>query len=312
MNTTSRKFVLLSAILIAVFLGATASAPAAAVSVSVTSFRGVWVSTAMYTAGQVVTYKGASYICLVKNTNVLPNANTGDWAILDAPGAKGATGATGPQGSTGPAGPQGPTGTQGAMGSPGLAGPVGPQGPAGARGAMGSQGVAGTPGVQGPAGPQGPPGTGGVLVIDNNGATVGKFVEGGAIMTIKSQTAILGIQSKFFGAGNNAQPIGFSIGGVESLQFFHLASDCTDARLFIVAFPPVLVIYPSSTAAQTLYYPLTTATLQPIGSIENFQSGQDPNQPGSCTVFDGALEPVSAFGTLDVTTLGFVPPFHLQ
>lgn len=159
---------------IALCLSAAVSTPVAAEGggVEFTNFRGAWVSTAPYGRGTVVTFKGASYISLVGNTGVAPDTNTGDWAILDAPGKPGAPGAQGPAGSQGPAGPAGaagPPGSQGAMGPPGAQGamgPAGPVGPAGARGATGAQGPQGLPGVsiQGPPGPQGPPGTGGVAL----------------------------------------------------------------------------------------------------------------------------------------------------
>jgi Protein of unknown function (DUF1566)/Collagen triple helix repeat (20 copies) len=113
-----------------------------------------------------VTFNGASYICLVENRHVQPNTNTGDWALLDAPGATGATGPQGAQGPTGAVGAAGPQGNAGAQGPIGPAGPAGPAGAAGAAGAAGPQGAAGTQGpqgnagAQGSAGPQGPAGTG--------------------------------------------------------------------------------------------------------------------------------------------------------
>ena len=60
--------------------------PAAATSVAFTNFRAAWVSTTAYGAGAVVTYNGASYFCLVGNTNVNPSSSATDWAILVAPG----------------------------------------------------------------------------------------------------------------------------------------------------------------------------------------------------------------------------------
>jgi hypothetical protein len=102
------KFSALSAILIAVFLNAAVSAPAAAATnVAFTNFQGAWVATATYTPGDVVTSAGASYICIQTNTHVAPT-RTAYWKILDAAGA---TGATGPAGPAGAAGPQGPAGT---------------------------------------------------------------------------------------------------------------------------------------------------------------------------------------------------------
>ena len=149
---TTRTCAHLSAILIAVSLGGVGGVPANATSVAITTFKGPWVSTAAYSPGQVVIYKGASYICLVKNTDVLPSADTGDWSILDAPGAKGATGPQGPSGPTGPTGATGPTGPQGAQGLQGSTGAQGPTGPVGPKGATGAQGPKGPQGPQGPAG----------------------------------------------------------------------------------------------------------------------------------------------------------------
>src|ERR1700683_2816070 len=96
MNTITRKAAPLSAILVALFLGAIANMPATANSVSITSFKGAWVSAEAYTPGEIVTHNGASYICLVKNKDVLPNTSTKDWSIMAAGGitvldAKGAT-----------------------------------------------------------------------------------------------------------------------------------------------------------------------------------------------------------------------------
>jgi hypothetical protein len=140
-----------------------------------------------------VTYEGASYICLVKNTGVVPSTSTGDWSILDAPGATGKTGPAGATGPQGPTGPAGPAGAIGATGSPGSSGPQGPQGPsgpagpagpAGQAGATGPVGPAGPTGASGPSGPQGPQGpqgpagpqgasAPGPVVRDSNGALVG-------------------------------------------------------------------------------------------------------------------------------------------
>jgi hypothetical protein len=106
----------LSAMLISAFLTVAVSASAATTSVAITNFRAAWFSTATCEPGAVVTVDGTSYICLVKNTNVQPNTNTGDWSIMDA---QGATGATGPAGSTGAAGATGAQGPQGMTGPPG-------------------------------------------------------------------------------------------------------------------------------------------------------------------------------------------------
>ena len=160
------KRLVISAMLIGALVGVTMIPAAnAAVSVAITNFRGVWDPTVSYAAGAIVTYNGQSYICTLKNKNVVPT-DTDGWAVLDAsgtPGPRGPSGATGPTGATGAAGPAGPVGQAGSMGPPGPAGAAGPtgatgsQGPTGAAGAPGATGPVGATGPQGATGPAGPP-----------------------------------------------------------------------------------------------------------------------------------------------------------
>lgn len=159
MATRNRKFASLSAILFAAFFNVVAVAPASAVTVSVTSFRGAWSSSTSYSSGMVVIYAGASYIALVSSKGVVPSSGTTSWAILDPPGATGATGPAGAQGPAGPQGAQGTAGTPGVQGVPGPSGPAGAQGPAGPTGPVGPAGATGAAGATGPTGPQGPAGT---------------------------------------------------------------------------------------------------------------------------------------------------------
>ena len=56
------------------------------------SWQGAWSSATAYTANQVVSYLGSSYLCLVGNTNVTPPANPTDWALVAQAGAAGAAG----------------------------------------------------------------------------------------------------------------------------------------------------------------------------------------------------------------------------
>lgn len=85
---TSRTFALapLGAFLIAVFLNAALSAPAAATDVALTDFEGAWVATATYKPGAVVTYEGSSYVCLTENTKIKPPARPHYWAVLGTSG----------------------------------------------------------------------------------------------------------------------------------------------------------------------------------------------------------------------------------
>jgi hypothetical protein len=150
-----------SVLLMGLFLGMAMTAPTiAAISIGITNFRGEWDLTVNYGAGAVVTYKGQTYIAIVKNNNVVPT-NTDAWAILDSAGAQGPLGPSGAKGATGATGPGGPTGSVGPPGPLGPAGPAGAQGPAGATGANGSIGATGATGAAGPQGPAGPAGANG-------------------------------------------------------------------------------------------------------------------------------------------------------
>jgi hypothetical protein len=107
-------------------------------------WRGEWSDTTAYAMNDAVSYQGSSYISLMDNTGLNPEAYPETWSILARKGDMGPTGSqgeTGPQGIAGPAGPQGPSGPQGETGPQGIAGPVGPQGPEGPAGAAGPAGV---------------------------------------------------------------------------------------------------------------------------------------------------------------------------
>ncbi|MGG7323814.1 exosporium glycoprotein BclB-related protein [Clostridium baratii] len=151
-----------------------------------------------YRIGQVVTYKGSTYIVNNDSPTGVPGESQ-DYQLIAAAGLQGpqglvgATGPTGVQGEIGPQGPQGLVGPTGATGAQGLIGPtgatgvqgeIGPQGPqglvgpTGATGAQGLIGPTGATGVQGEIGPQGPQGlvgptgaTGAQGLIGPTGAT---------------------------------------------------------------------------------------------------------------------------------------------
>lgn len=67
-----------------------------------TRYRGAWKSTVGYSANDIVSSGGSSYVALVANTNVAVS-NTTRWAVFAARGATGATGATGAKGAAAPA-----------------------------------------------------------------------------------------------------------------------------------------------------------------------------------------------------------------
>lgn len=57
------------------------------------SWQGVWSGSTAYTANQVVSYLGSSYLCLIGNTNVAPPTSTTDWALIAQAGTNGSAGA---------------------------------------------------------------------------------------------------------------------------------------------------------------------------------------------------------------------------
>ena len=124
-------------------------------------YRNSWQIGSIYTAGDVVSSSGASYVAIAMSVGQDPAATPASWGVLSdrgatgAEGAQGVAGPAGPAGATGPVGPAGATGPAGPSGPQGVAGAVGPIGPAGAQGPVGIAGPQGPVGATGPAGPQG-------------------------------------------------------------------------------------------------------------------------------------------------------------
>ena len=297
-------------------------------SVAIRSFAGAWIAGATYKTGTVVTYGGSSYLCLVRNSGVAPNTNTGDWALLDSAGARGPRGATGPAGLQGSSGPQGaigaagprgvpgppgpagapgPKGAAGAPGPAGLPGPMGAAGLPGARGATGPAGPAGSPGSQGPQGPAGMTEAGDVPVIIDS---TGKFVASAVYlnyMQIGSDFVSFGPLTQLGGPPATAFPTSDSSG----LVFYHVAANCAGPRLILSydALIGPLVIHNNNG-----YYPGGPLTAQTVQSVENFLDGEDVSQPSThCSTTNLPISSLSVYGpveTVDMSTFGFVPPFY--
>jgi Phage Tail Collar Domain/Collagen triple helix repeat (20 copies) len=182
------------------------------------TFRGPWAVGTVYSAKDVVSEGGSSYIALAANASVDPAADVGAaggrWALIAAagvtgsPGAPGAQGPAGATGAVGPAGPQGPAGLlgpTGPMGPVGLAGPQGPTGPAGAAGPTGPTGLQGPPGTTGSAGPMGPTGaTGPAGPVGPTGAAGATGPQGPAAVIPANLTAVSNLLGTSGYAGENA------------------------------------------------------------------------------------------------------------
>jgi hypothetical protein len=298
-------------------------------SVAIKSFGGAWRGSATYKTGTVVVYEGSSYLCLVGNSGVVPNTNTGDWALLVAAGAKGPPGATGPVGPEGVAGPQGaegPAGPRGVPGPPGARGAAGPKGATGAQGPAGPaglRGVAGLPGPRGMAGPAGPAGAAGSqgpagpagmteagdvpVIVDSTG----KFIAAAVYMDYMQ------IGSDFveiFPLAYPEQPdvTGFDSLDVSGFSFYHVQADCAGPRL-LLSYDPffgTLLVYNNIG-----YYPGGPLIPQNVQSVENFLPGEDITQPSAhCSTQNvPPLSPLAVYGTVktvNMSSFGFVPPFY--
>ena len=133
-----------------------------------------------YSKGQVVTYKGSTYIVNNDSPTGVPGESP-DYQLIAAAGLQGPQGLVGPTGATGAQGLIGPTGATGAQGiagptgatgAQGLIGLQGPQGLVGPTGATGAQGLIGPTGATGPQGLIGPTGaTGAQGIAGPTGAT---------------------------------------------------------------------------------------------------------------------------------------------
>jgi len=75
------------------------------------SWKGAWSAATAYNPYDTVSSAGATYVCVLANTNNAP-PNATYWSLMAQQGAAGATGPTGPAGATGAAGP---TGTRGSL-----------------------------------------------------------------------------------------------------------------------------------------------------------------------------------------------------
>jgi hypothetical protein len=90
-----------------------------ALSVPVNHFRGTWINSANYRAGEVVGYNNQSYIAQTANRNQPPAPNSPVWYVLAVQGLQGPQGLPGGQGVPGPKGDTGATGPAGPKGDPG-------------------------------------------------------------------------------------------------------------------------------------------------------------------------------------------------
>jgi hypothetical protein len=176
-------------------------------AVKVGSYVGTWKASAIYVAGDLITFSDKTFLSLAKNKSKNPNSNPKVWQVLGGVGADG-LGVIGPQGLQGIQGVAGPIGATGIQGPIGLTGAIGPKGDTGLQGLTGSAGTNGTNGAVGPKGDTGAQGPIGLTgPAGANGTAGAQGIQG--IQGIKGDTGLTGVSGagagvlKVFDANHN-------------------------------------------------------------------------------------------------------------
>lgn len=202
---------------------------------------------------------------------------------------------------------QGPSGAQGAIGPPG---PSGPQGPTGAQGLTGPQGPSGVAGVPGPTGPA-------LVVKDAQGVTIGLYDNDG----LDSRPIVqLQVNNRLFPLA--VSPSGFARDGQSMINSDVLwdTPDCTGVGWMRVV--PDVFIVPSIVYGDQLYYTSDRVAPHTAGY---FLSGPGRTE-ASCTASGNVFVPpdrcciagapitatMAEADTIDLPSLGFVPPFRVE
>jgi len=175
-------------------------------------YRGAYNSLTDYSADDLVSFGGSTWVSLTGSLGVEPVEGT-DWTLFVA---KGETGQQGIQGLTGLQGTQGPPGADGAQGEQGIQGIQGipgEQGPAGPQGDIGPTGADSM--VPGPPGPQGAEGDSAFEIAQLNGF-VGTEAEW--LLSLVGEQGIQGIPGDPGADGNpGADGLTTSVNGVSQV-----------------------------------------------------------------------------------------------
>ncbi|WP_338630920.1 exosporium glycoprotein BclB-related protein [Clostridium baratii] len=163
-----------------------------------------------YRVGQVVIYKGSTYIVNNDSPTGVPGESP-DYQLIAAAGLQGPQGLVGPTGATGAQGLIGPTGATGAQGIAGPTGATGAQGLIGPTGATGAQGLIGPTGATGAQGLIGPTGATGVA----GSSAIIPYASGLPVSLTTVVGGLVGTTS-LVGFGNSATGVNI-VGGVIDL-----------------------------------------------------------------------------------------------
>lgn len=196
-------------------------------------------------------------------------------------------------------------------GPTGLPGPTGPQGEIGPTGAPGAHGTAGPPG---PTGAQGPIAANPLIVRDSRGYIVGPVVSAEAF---EPTVIVRRVGSQLLAFGVTAVRL---ISSTSAPQLYYASPTCTGPPMILTGgYDELPFVLPTVIAGETAYYASGAPTLRsrqatayPVASAEACPSLY--LQPGLCCHSQPAspLVPMSDAATLQVGSLGLLPPFEIE
>ncbi|OFV99761.1 MAG: hypothetical protein A3H28_07585 [Acidobacteria bacterium RIFCSPLOWO2_02_FULL_61_28] len=134
-------------------------------------------------------------------------------------------------------------------------------------------------------------------IVDSRGQVVGPFFGfSGVIRQMAGFTFGLGISPTGFGSGN--------------VNFYHTTSDCSETRF--LADGGNSFTKGGAVIDGILFYAIEPLQQITANSFEQILPGDNPNQPGRCFRLNPTPTLVGLVATFDLSTLGLVPPFHLE
>ncbi len=154
-----------------------------------------------------------------------------------------------------------------------------------------------------PKGDPGPPGSG-VRVVDANGLSLGPMASGASLFMVAGGHAVI----------VRADTSGFPAGGTLA----YATNDCSGTA-YVQVFEPLAPR--TATSGGILYYPVFPT--QPVHVLSTGSAGisaTDCTNGGGvvlpsglcCEMFDQGMVDAGLAMTLDLASLGFVPPFHTE
>ncbi len=205
-----------------------------------------------------------------------------------------------------------------------------------ALGLQGPVGLQGVKGDRGDPGPVGPPGAGAVRVTDANGATVGAW---------RPWPDNIGRAVLRFGGKAVAVPVlPYGFYDAQTVKTYHESTDCSGPPLLrdeLIAdggnaHPDFLFVYAGTDVSGAIYYPSVLRFSSLLGSYDLAgcsvcapfncscaplttpsgcaAAGGHSTAPGECcfSYASSGTEVVGEVATVDISTLGLVPPFHVE